>query len=155
MSDERPPRLAGDERATVVTLLGYHRESLLRKVSDLSDEEATRRFVGSETTLLWLVNHLARGTRSWILHRFAGEEEPRRPDPATVSEAVAACREAFRVTDAVIDQHDLDELCRLTVAGDATPVNLRWIVVHLLEETARHAGHADIIRELLDGTTGR
>jgi len=49
----------------------------------------------------------------------------------------------------------LDEGCRYPVAGSDPPVNLRWVIMHLLEETARHAGHADILRELIDGHTGR
>jgi hypothetical protein len=55
----------------------------------------------------------------------------------------------------VIADHDFDDMCANTVHGDTDPLNLRWVVIHLLEETARHAGHADILRELIDGSTGR
>lgn len=59
-----------------------------------------------------------------------------------------------QTTDGIIlDASDLDELCRRSDAPE--PVNLRWVLMHLLEETARHAGHADILRELIDGETGR
>jgi hypothetical protein len=57
------------------------------------------------------------------------------------------------VDQVVADTASLDELCRNM--GEDAPVNLRWVLMHLLEETARHAGHADVIRELIDGQTGR
>ena len=133
----------------------YHRDSFIRKASGLSDEDASRRFVGSETTLLWLANHMAATQRNWILNRFAGGSAPPLPPCDSIEDALAACEENWRIIDTVIEQHDLDELCSRTVHGDSEPLNLRWVVVHLLEETARHAGHADIIRELVDGSTGR
>lgn len=155
MSDQRPPRLAGDERETLMALWRYHRESFVRKVRGVSDEDATRRFVGSDTTLLWLANHLAYAHLLWVAHRFAGGPEPDAVDAPTLAEAVATCERTWVGTDAIVAAHDLDDLCAVSVHGDDTPVNLRWVVAHLLEETARHAGHADIIRELIDGSTGR
>ena len=55
--------------------------------------------------------------------------------------------------DAIVSSSSLDQPCKAT--GDDVPTNLRWVLMHLLEETAHHAGHADIIRELIDGSTGR
>jgi uncharacterized damage-inducible protein DinB len=123
LNDQRPPRLVGEERETLHALMQYQRESVVRKVDGLDEESARRRLVGSDTTLLWLVKHLAYAESLWIHHRFAGED--------------------VAVTDDSLQP------------GDDPPVNLRWVLTHLLEETARHTGHADILRELIDGDTGR
>jgi hypothetical protein len=72
----------------------------------------------------------------------------------TLAAAVAAYRTTWTRTDATVSSAaSLDEPCR--DVGDEAPVNLRWVLMHLLEETARHGGHADILRELIDGETGR
>jgi hypothetical protein len=140
-------------------LLQYTRESLVRKVEGVSDDDARRPFVPSDTTLLWLLKHVRMAELLWVCERFAhdGTVVPSdRVDVAdTVAGAVAAYRATWAVTDAVVLGADpLDAVCRGPGAGDP-PVNLRWVLAHLLEETARHAGHADILRELLDGSTGR
>jgi hypothetical protein len=159
MADLRPPKLAGDELTTLHALLQYTRESLVRKVDRVSDEDARRRFVASDTTLLWLLKHVRMAETLWVCERFA-DDGTRVPDDTvvesdTVADAVAAYRATWSVTDAVIfGAASLDEVCRGPGAGDP-PVNLRWVLAHLVEETARHAGHADILRELLDGSTGR
>ena len=156
MVDQRPPRLAGGERDTLMALWRYHRESFVRKVTGVSDEDARRRFVDSDTTLLWLTDHLAGAHLLWVRYRFAGGQAPAATaGETTIAGAIAACEEAFAATDAIVAGADFDALCAVAVHGDDTPVNLRWVVAHLLEETARHAGHADIIRELIDGSTGR
>lgn len=67
--------------------------------------------------------------------------------------ADAAYRDGWVRVDAIVAGADLDQTCR--DVGDETPVNLRWVLVHMLEETARHAGHADVLGELIDGRTGR
>lgn len=146
------------ERETLQALLQYQRASLLRKVAGLDDDAARRRLVGSDTTLLWLVRHMARAEITWVLARFAGENVDI-PDDAVAEHNLAAAVEGYRATCARTDAlvataPTLDEPCRgLTDGGP--PANLRWVLMHLLEETARHAGHADILRELIDGTTGR
>ncbi|WP_412543155.1 DinB family protein [Longispora sp. K20-0274] len=158
MADLRPPRTVGGERETLLTLLRYHRESLVRKVAGVGVREATWSPVGSGTSLLWLVKHLTGTELSWFLRRFAGQSVPL-PDPAhqegdTIESAVAAYRDAWARVAPIIEHGDLDEVCQ--DPGDGQPqCNLRWVLAHLVEETARHAGHADIIRELVDGATGR
>ena len=152
--DHRPPRLQVDERETVLALLQYQRESFLRKTDDIDDVGATGSSVPSGTTLLWLTNHMADAERTWVLHRFAGTDptdDPPRADTITV--ARQRYRSTWPVADAVIASATLETTSQ--AFDDGPPVNLRWILGHLLEETARHAGHADILRELLDGTTGR
>ncbi|MDQ3484011.1 MAG: DinB family protein [Actinomycetota bacterium] len=157
MPDRKPPRLAGDERETLHALLQYHRDSLVRKVSGIDDETARRRFVGTDTTLLWLVKHATGAEARWVLCSFARQVENVRDDAVgiedTLADAVSDYQATWARVDAVVSAASLDDECR-AVSGDDT-VNLRWIITHLLEETARHAGHADILRELIDGQVGR
>jgi hypothetical protein len=155
--DRKPPRLAAGERETLMTLWQYQRDSMLRKVEGLDTETASRRLVDSDTTLLWLIRHLIRAESLWILGRFAGRHQLVPAEGAgssdSIDAAVADYRETWARIDDIIGRHELDDLAD---GDDATPtVNLRWIVMHLLEETARHAGHADILREQIDGRLGR
>jgi len=157
MADRKPPRLEGDERATLMGLLQYQRESLVRKVGGVTAAQAAWSPVPSGTNLLWLVTHMADAEESWVVRRFAGlstdvGEEP--PEVDAVGHAVAQYRAMWATVDGLVVAADgLDEPCR----GEETipAVTLRWVLTHLLEETARHAGHADIIRELIDGAVGR
>jgi uncharacterized damage-inducible protein DinB len=156
--DQKPPRLAVGEAETLHALLQFQRESLVRKVADLDDAAARQSPVASGTTLLWLIKHMARVEITWVLHRFAGHDvviPVGEPEPGdTLAAAASSYRQAWRRVDAVaFAEASLDELCRLPEAD--RPVSLRWVLMHLLEETARHAGHADILRELIDGQTGR
>jgi len=157
MVDVKPPRSFGDEREVLMTLLQYQRESLARKVVGVDDEAARRSPVNSGSTLLWLVRHLAVAERLWIIHRFAGGQQPSLAPEAsndTVDSALAAYRQTWADVDAVIAATaSLDQVS--VIGDDSGRPTLRWILAHLLEETARHAGHADILRELVDGTTGR
>jgi uncharacterized damage-inducible protein DinB len=157
VTDRKPPRLAAAERETLLALLQYQRDSLIRKADGVDEVAARQSPVGSGTTLLWLLKHLAQAETRWVLIRFAGQNAPLpedtvQPDDTTAS-VIAGYRAASAEADAVVRRAQLDELCR----GDdsADPVNLRWVLAHLLEETARHAGHADILCELIDGSTGR
>lgn len=156
VTDIKPPRLAGSERETLLGLLQFQRDSLVRKVSGVDEAAARRSAVASGTTLLWLVKHLTQAETQWLLRRFAGvdvdlpDAEVRPED--TAASMIESYRAASAEADAVaLSATSLDELCR---ASD-TDINLRWVLAHLLEETARHAGHADILRELIDGSTGR
>jgi hypothetical protein len=130
---------------------------LVRKVADVDDAAARRVFVGSGTSLLWLTKHVARAESIWLDHRFAGgalvvADDSVRPDD-TLAAAIETYRAGWDRVDAIIAATpDLGTPCRRT---DEAQANLRWVLMHLLEETARHAGHADIIRELIDGQTGR
>lgn len=158
MADHKPPRLAGSESETLHALIQYQRDSLVRKVADLDDASARRSFVGSGTTLLWLIKHMARAEVRWILYRFAGQDIVVPADEPEPTDTLAAVTAAYRATWQRVDAvafaaPSLDELCQR--ADAEPPVSLRWVLMHPLEETARHAGHADILRELLDGQTGR
>ena len=98
------------------------------------------------------------GETLWIVHRYLGEQ-PHRNDPGkapsgTVEHAIAEYRRAALRTDLVVHEaSDLGRLCATT--GTESLVSLPWMLAHLLEETARHAGHADILREMTDGDVGR
>ena len=158
MPDLKPPRFVGDERETLHRLLQYHRDSLARKVADLDDASARRRLVGSDTKLLWLVKHAAGAEARWVLWSFARQQSGVRADDTigpddTVASVVADYRDTWSRVDAIVSAASLEDRCP-ALSGDGE-VNLRWVLTHLLEETARHAGHADILRELIDGQTGR
>jgi hypothetical protein len=157
MADLRPPARHGDERETLMSLLQFQRESFVRKVTGIDDEAARRRLVPSATTLFWLTRHLTYAELIWVVIRFAGERVEL-PDPdsgdGTIDWAIDQYQQTWRMVDALIAREaSLDGMCR---NFEREPnVDLRWVIAHLLEETARHAGHADIIRELIDGSTGR
>ncbi len=158
MPDQKPPRLAGGESETLHALLQYQRDSLVRKVAGVDETAARRPPVDSGTSLLWLVKHMARAEITWVLRRFAGQDVVIPDDAPAPGDTLAAAIQFYRATwqqvDAVaFNSEDLNELCRQPDHG--APVNLRWVLAHLLQETARHAGHADILGELTDGRTGR
>jgi hypothetical protein len=161
VADHKPPRLAGGEGETLHALLQFQRESLLRKVSGVDEESARWSPVASGTSLLWLISHMASAEVTWVLHRFAGQRPGTaagtagdHPPGGTLADAVGAYQQVWPRVDAVaFAGASLDELCRHPDASP--PASLRWVLMHLLEETARHAGHADILRELIDGATGR
>jgi uncharacterized protein DUF664 len=154
--DQKPPRLAGGERDVLMALVQFQRDSLLRKLDGVAEDAARRRLVDSDTTLIWLVKHLARAELMWLGLRFAGEDITLPDETVLPSDTVGSVSAGYRAAcaraDALASAASLDELCRRH--PDPVP-NLRWVLMHMLEETARHAGHADILRELIDGSTGR
>jgi uncharacterized damage-inducible protein DinB len=157
MADLKPPHRIAGERETLLVLWQFQRESLVRKCEGVDPSAADSSPVGSGTTLLWLVQHTAFAERLWLLQRFLGLDAAAADEGIgatdTLDGALAAYRATWARVDAVVAAADLDDVCALT--GVESPVNLRWVLMHLLEETARHAGHADILRELIDGATGR
>ena len=141
----------------MLALLQYQRESFVRKMEGVDAASARRSPVPSGTSLLWLAKHMAQAEATWVLSRFAGLPGPVPDDTVgpgdTMTAALAAYRGTWGRVDAVIEGASLDARCRDIGAG--ANVTLRWVLMHLLEETARHAGHADILRELIDGSVGR
>ncbi len=128
----------------------------MRKVGGLGEEAAHLRPEGKLISLLGIVNHLTHVEWRWIDGGMLGEATSRNevefsPGPElTVAAAVAAYRERAILTDTAVRSFpSLAEPCRRGEGRD-----LRWVLLHLINETARHAGHADAVRELLDGTTG-
>lgn len=151
--DQKPPRSAVGESETLRALLQFQRESLVRKVSGVDELAAAQSPVGSGTSLRWLIAHLAQVELTWVLVRFAGQDWVITDNAESLDEAVEFYRRTWARVDAVAFAAPLDQLCRR--AGTDPSTNLRWVLMHLLEETARHAGHADILRELIDGRVGR
>ena len=155
----------GDERDVVNWLLDYQRYVLLRKVDGISEQQARITTAASDLTLLGLVRHMAGVEQYWIAQVFLGLKEslpwddPADPDadfhPAetdTLADALIALRKEIRRSRQLAWTTTFDSLS----VGQRrnTHVNLRWILVHLVEEYARHCGHADFIREAIDGATG-
>jgi len=145
-----------DERELFLSWLHYLRGAVVRKVEGLSDEDARWTPDGALISLLGIVNHLTHVEWRWIEGGMRGqevgrsEEEFRPGRELTVEAALAAYRERAAATDAAVRaMPSLTEPCRW---GDKT--DLRWVLLHLINETARHAGHVDATRELLDGATG-
>ncbi len=151
------------EKVQLCAFLDWYRDTLLRKVSGLSREQLTRRLVPSPTTLLGLVKHLAYVERTWFGRVFAGQDLPDpwtkedpdvdfRIEPGETAEGVIAFyREECDRSRRIVQGASLDDVARLP-GRDQT---LRWILIHMIEETARHAGHVDILRELTDGAVGQ
>jgi uncharacterized damage-inducible protein DinB len=157
-SDNGPefPQGTDDERELLLGWLAFLRGAVLRKAEGISDDESRWTPPGALIPLLGIVNHLTRVEWRWIDGGMRGEqtsrsEEEFRPGPElTITAAVAAYQERAKATEeAVREMPSLAEPCRRQEGTD-----LRWVLVHLINETARHAGHADAVRELLDGTTG-
>ncbi|MEO3754725.1 DinB family protein [Streptomyces sp. B6B3] len=166
---ERRPRadLAAGERALLEEFLYRHRTYLLRKCAGLTAEQLrTASVEPSKLTLLGLVRHMTGVERFWFREKYAGQR-PGDPYPADegvdgeidlVADADAAADHAtllaeMDLADAAVAGRDLDE----PVDDPEAPtglVNLRFVYLHVIEEYAQHNGHADLIRERIDGQTG-
>lgn len=145
-----------DERELLLSWLSYLRFAVIRKIEGLSNDEARWTPDGRLVPLLGIVNHLTNVEWRWIEGGMLGSEVSRQeeefhPGPGlTVDAALARYRDRAQATEAAARGFvSLAEPCKW---GDDT--NLRWVLIHLINETARHAGHADATRELLDGFTG-
>ncbi|MFC9827648.1 MULTISPECIES: DinB family protein [Streptomyces] len=166
LPDGRPvPLFAGDERAMLESWLDYHRATLALKCAGLDDAQArTAAAEPSALTLLGLVQHMAEVERNWFQRIAAGLDVP--PvyedgtgfalDPARgMDEALAVWRRETARGRELCAGRPLDGAGRIAdgpLAG--TEVSLRWVLIHLIEEYARHNGHADLLRERIDGATG-
>jgi uncharacterized damage-inducible protein DinB len=153
---------AGGEKETLIASLDRHRDAVLWKLEGLGDEQLRRPVTPSGTNLLGLVKHLGSVEYGWFVETFGGEVEPLWFDPyedmvvgedEPTSRIVDFYGRARTAADRTISTLPLDELGRPSWREDDT-VSLRWVLVHMIEETARHAGHMDILRELIDGATG-
>ncbi|WP_411148188.1 DinB family protein [Streptomyces sp. A30] len=153
---------AGGEKETLRASLDRHRDAVLWKLEGLDDEQLRRPVTPSGTNLLGLVKHLGSVEYGWFVGAFGGEVEPLWFDPyedMMVGEDEPTSRitdfygRARTAADRTISALSLDEQGRPAWREDDS-VSLRWVLVHMIEETARHAGHMDILRELIDGATG-
>jgi hypothetical protein len=150
------PALIADERTQVEQFLDANRDELVAAVEGLTDEQARRRLVPSLTTPLGLLKHVTWAEQVWFHVGLAGRtrEElgiPYENDPSwevtdadTVTTVVADYRRVCAEAREIASEHGLDDLVEHNRRG---PLTLRWLYLHMIEETARHAGHADILRE--------
>jgi hypothetical protein len=160
------PPLVADERTRLDGWLDFHRATLLHKCAGLTGEQLAQRPVASsQLSLLGLVRHMAGNERVWFRIRFAradvaddlyqSDEHPQGgefalADPATAEADFAIYEEEVAQARAVVRRRSLDE----TFGDENVTADLRWLYAHMIDEYARHNGHADLIRELIDGTTG-
>lgn len=156
--------LNAPERETLTSFLRSYRSGLLHKCAGLTGEQLARQTTEpSNLSLLGLVRHMAKVERTWFRERFAGQDLPPMYDPAKGKDAdfedlaperaeedYARLLEEIRLADEVIAAASLDD----TFVHRGEKYSLRLIHVHLIAEYARHAGHADLLRERLDGVTG-
>ena len=159
--------LVGDDRPMLQAYLGWQRSALLNICAGLTGEQlGARPLATSNLSLLGLVRHMTKVERTWFRIRAAGE------DVAPVFDPALGKDHDFNALDPVRAPQDFaryDEECRCSVATaasmsfddtftfepDGRPFSLRMVYVHMIGEYARHNGHADLLREALDGQTGR
>lgn len=153
----------GGEKESLRVSLDRHRDVVLWKLDGLDDEQLRRSMVPSGTSMLGLVKHLASVEYGWFCETFGRESDSIPFDEAnpdadmraepneTTADIVANYGRARAAADQVIDEIDV-EATGTAWFGDA--VSMRWVLIHMIEETARHVGHLDTIRELLDGQKG-
>jgi uncharacterized damage-inducible protein DinB len=158
-SDHQTPFVNTDEKHMLLVFLDYLRDAIVRKASGLDDDALRRSVVPSGTSLLGLVKHLTFVEVAWLQWSFAGLDvivpQPELEPGDTTTGVLTAYRDATRQNNAVVEAcEDLEQRCART-PPDKEPLSLRWVLVHMVEETGRHAGHADVIREQIDGATGR
>ena len=166
MTDNRvDPPLEADERATLTAFLDFLRDTLALKCDGLTDDQLRERAVPpSSLSLLGLVRHMAEVERNWFRPVLGGEAmagifaSGLDPEAAFRDVATADVAEAFRLWRA-----ECDHARALVAAAPSFDVrgfrsrsyfSLRWVMTHMIEEYARHNGHADLLRERLDGSTG-
>jgi uncharacterized damage-inducible protein DinB len=165
--DRPEPPTVASERPALQGWLDYHRATLLWKCTGLTREQLVLRPVQSSTlSLLGLVRHMAEVERSWFRERFAGQTDladlycsPEYPDgdfdltdATRAEEDLATFTTEYAAADEVVAAASLDDTFSHPRTGYT--MDLRWIYLHMIEEYARHNGHADLLRELIDGVTG-
>jgi uncharacterized damage-inducible protein DinB len=151
------------EKESLYVALDRHRDAVFWKLEGLDDEQLRRPMTPTGTTLLGLVKHLASVEYGWFCETFGRETETL---PFDVDDPDADLRvEPHESTDDIVAFYGraraaADDVIReLDVESEGTAwfgdtVTMRWVLIHMIEETARHAGHMDIVRELIDGATG-
>ena len=159
------PPLDSTEEEMLNAWLDYHRATLLLKVAGVSDEDLRRKLTPSGLTLLGLVKHLAYVERGWFQETFSGRvlyspETPDDPDAdwriepgESTAEILELYRQEVREARRIVGSASLDDISKKN-SSRGNSFSLRWIMQHMIEETARHNGHADILREMIDGVTG-
>jgi uncharacterized damage-inducible protein DinB len=165
------PSLQADERTMLVAYLDFQRATMLLKAEGLSDQQLAQTTAASSLTLGGLLKHLALVEDHWFRHMLLGEEPAALwrdhdwdADPDWEFESAAQDSGAWLVDlytnacdasrAAVASLESLDHLSSRPSHRTGEHFSLRWVLLHMIEETARHAGHADLLREAIDGVTG-
>ncbi|MEV7192075.1 DinB family protein [Streptomyces sp. NPDC093510] len=157
MKETAPPGSADDEKATLRSCLDQLRNSIADKVAGAPEPQVRTAGVPSGTSLLGLLKHLAFVERFYFLGEEPGHwPATLRPSATdTVDSVLADYRTSVQRANEVIGAcPDLAFLAPRPPRRGPGP-SMRWVLVHMIEETGRHAGHADILREQIDGSTGR
>ena len=156
-----------DERATLLTMLAYTRDTAAEKCRGLTDDQAALTPLPSSPlmSLGGVVHHLRWVEHSWVETRFVGgpdlgpwseespDEEYLEGARLPLAQVLAEYVDLAARTDAIYADHDLDDRSVMPLRSGEHPT-LRWVLLHLIEENARHNGHLDILREFVDGTVG-
>jgi uncharacterized damage-inducible protein DinB len=159
MTDTTDAELVGSERDVLLHYLNKMRNAVVRTSDGLTEAQQRTPGVPSGTNLLGIVQHLTDAEVHWFQRVFLGEHHHVDfsmdvPADVTRAEVVAAYREACARSDAIVRAcPDLSTLAKIVNPGENEQDSLRVIVAHMIEETARHAGQADILREQIDGVT--
>jgi uncharacterized damage-inducible protein DinB len=156
--------VVADEKTTLEGMLDHYRALLLEICSGLSDEQLRRSVVPSGITLLGIIKHLSFVERGWFQEKVGNEPLVLPFDPEsdpdgdwriegneTTEDILEMYRSSIKESHKVMAQRSLDDLVEFPRRRG---YSVRWVLAHMLEETARHAGHADILRELIDDKTG-
>ena len=156
------PGFEGDERTQLRAWLEFNRDACIRKAEGVTEEQARVRPGPSKTSLIGVLNHLTHVEHWWFhmcfaglepsIHTFEDDGEYDVGDEITLDDVIAKYRKL------ITDSNDIEAQATSLEQRAHHPMyqpTLRWIMVHMVEETARHAGHLDITRELIDGATGR
>lgn len=161
-SDTRPPGVDSDEKSTLLAFLDYLREAVVAKAQGLDSDGGRRPGVPSGTSLLGLIKHLTAAEVYWFSWAYDGADVAVPSFRMELVEAdgeetvVGAYRDAIKRSNEIIEGcGDLGQPCTRVTGKDSAARSMRWVLVHMIEETARHAGHADILREQADGSIGR
>jgi hypothetical protein len=173
MSFDSPdtPAMSGDEREVLLGYVGWQREQVVATTVGLSEEQLRWSPDGRLIPIIGIVNHLTHMEWRWVEGRYLGSEFPPREEEFAVGPEVTGAQvveaywqQAQRTEQIVRAAPNLDVPCvgdeggrgpAHVLFGFDQPVSLRWVLLHLVEETAHHAGHADSTREMLDGTKMR
>ena len=164
---EMPAVRTADERTMLEAMLEWYREGVLRKVDGMSQADATTSALRSPTTAAGIVKHLALVEDHWFTAGIAQQPQPapwagvdfdadpdwefRTAASEPLEESVALYVAACARSRAAITSLSLDDTA---IRGRSGEFSLRWVLLHMVDETARHLGHLDVLRELADGTTG-
>ncbi|MGI8775667.1 MAG: DinB family protein [Actinomycetota bacterium] len=156
------PPLDVPELEMLRAFLDYHRATILQKIADVDEEDLRKQMVPSGTSLLGILKHLAHVERWWFRTVFHDEEldypwtddDPdadwRIDDSESAEDIVRLYKYETAMAREIVNAAAPDDVAK----RKQTQFSLRWILLHMIQETARHNGHADILREMVDGAIG-